>query len=333
MRIMKKLLGNLGNVWNTLPKEVPFIEVQKGSGTHTMVTIKQGIMYLHSTPYHAGIPTAQEIILDGLPAQELINALNSMGYAASFTSEATKERLHLLGSIITMEVENAPLPTTLNAFTSNTWRLLYPIYRVLQDVEADSDLALKQLYRDMASGIWLDYWADFFSIRREAGESDEDILRRFTTWLFNPKNNNVALKELLAYRLKDNNIDVRDLAPAQMEIIVDAKYTYDDAALHKIIRESKAAGVEYFLNYISKHSEDYRFHVADIIGKPFEESDTLGISGVLTFNETNIDTCFTLNASELGIDELFDSRSYPMPAEAGAVVLTENGEVIQQVTL
>jgi hypothetical protein len=361
---MRKLLNSLGDVWNTLPKEIAFLTIQKGTGTHTMVTIDRGTLNFHSVPFRSELPAKQEIILDGLTTAELISTINGMGYVVSLTSEAIEKGLDVHKPFVMIEVENVPLDATLNAFTSKLWKRLYPIYRTLRQAEMDIDLALKMLYVDMASGDWLDFWADFFSIKREPGESDNDFIRRFLTWLFNPKANNIALKELLAYRLKDNNIDVKDKAPSEFEVLVSTKYLHDSVALHKILSEAKAAGVEYFLRYIEDpFFDDYRLYISDAMGIPFDQSDhlvgkqlqkgaedTFGspqeayLSSIIgrIFDEnpyigvndpSNFGSCFTLMKSDLNSAELLQVNGAPTPLSYDVAIINVviAGNTVKQV--
>jgi hypothetical protein len=339
VRILRKLLDNLGDVWNKLPKEVPFLTIDRGTGTHTMMTVDEGTLYFHSAPFRSGLPQKQSITLKSMTTQELLDIIATMGYIVSLTSEAQEKGLDVHKPFILMEVENVAMGKTLTAFTSNLWRTMYPLYRVLRQAEFDTEQALKQLQRQLADGEWLDFWASFFSIEREPGETDNNFVRRFTMWLFNPKTNNVALKELLAYRLQDTDFDVRDKAPLQFEVYLGTKYLDQGTAdLHKIIQESKGAGIEYFLNYVvPTYAENYQLAAADFNGKPFADLATISValdkaledsyvqpSEVLQgmtmtsrraeayqIPQGNTESCFELGLSELnnpdeGVDALFD---------------------------
>lgn len=274
MKLLQSLLDNLGALWNTLPKEVPLVTLEQGNGKHTRVTIDQGILYFHSAPYHPGIPVRQELVLDELTAQELLDTVQQMGYTIAFTSEAQRAGIDTKSAFSLLEVRSQALPATLDSYTSNLWRVMYPIYRVLREAEYNSAKALQQLYRSQATGEWLDFWADFFNIKREANEDDQAFSRRFTMWIFNPKTNNVALEELLAYRLQDTNITVRDRAPAEFELVVGTKYIDDARDLHRILQEAKGAGIEYFLNYQADlMEENYPVTMADRHGKSYRQLD------------------------------------------------------------
>lgn len=308
MRLMYKLLDSLGDVWNLLPKSVPYVTIQRGTGAHTMVTVSEGALNFHSAPFRSNLPTKQEVLLDGMDTQTFIDTVQGMGYVVQLSDKALTLGLDALQPIVMIEVQDVRLDAELAAFTSNLWRRLYPIYRTLRKAENDIDLALKMLYADMATGDWLDYWADFFDMKRAPGEQDNDFVRRLLMWLFNPKTNNVALKELLAYQLKDNNIDVRDKAPAQFEVLVGVKYLSDASALHRILSDAKGAGIEYLLNYISDpYAEDYKVYLSDATGRPFQTLDELTIR----------------------MQSLFVESPYPSPLESYGLKLvrTETEEV------
>jgi hypothetical protein len=280
MRLMRKLLDNLGDVWNKLPKDRPYLTIAKGSGLHTRVTIEEGTMYLHSVAFRSEMPQRQAISLDGMSTSEVISTLTTMGYAVVPTTELIEDGVDSRKPYVLMEVDNVRIdgdqPAVLTSFHSKLWGQLYPIYRVLRQAGDDTEQALKQLNRTMADGTWLDFWASFFSIDREPNESDNSFVRRFTMWLFNPKTNNIAMKELLAYRLQDTNINIADRGPLQFALEVSTKYLQADtaAALHKILRETKGAGIEYFLNYMADPAfEDYRAWLADQTGMPFSSLD------------------------------------------------------------
>ncbi|MFS8214831.1 hypothetical protein [Paenibacillus sp. S29] len=246
MRILRKLLDNLGDKWNKLPKEVPFLTLGRGGGQHSRVTVDEGMLYFHTAPYRPELPDKQSVNLHGLTAAELLPVIRYMGYTAELAPEIL--RLDAV-PLALLEVENLSVDSTLNAFTSNVWRRMYPVYRVLRKAEADTDLALLQLDRNMASGRWLDYWGSFFGLQRRPGELAESFRRRFTMWVLNPKTNNVALQELLAYQLGESGgVEVYDKDPAVLGVRLDAKYTESADALsafRDILLENKGGGIAF----------------------------------------------------------------------------------------
>ncbi|KAF6569109.1 hypothetical protein G9G53_22740 [Paenibacillus sp. EKM206P] len=246
MRILRKLLDNLGDKWNKLPKEVQFLTLGRGSGLHSMVTVDEGVIYFHSAPYRMELPDKQFVNLQGLDAAGLIGAIHDLGYIADLTPGTIRQDAVPLALI---EVTNIPLDSTLNAFTSNVWRRIYPVYRALRKAEADTDLALLQLDRNMATGRWLDYWGSFFGLQRRPAELSESFRRRFTMWVLNPKTNNVALQELLAYQLGESGgVEVYDKAPAVLGVRLDAKYTESGevlSAFRSILLENRGGGIAF----------------------------------------------------------------------------------------
>ncbi|WP_025684585.1 hypothetical protein [Paenibacillus maysiensis] len=246
MRILKKLLDNLGDKWNKLPKEVPFLTLGRGTGPHSMMTVDEGVIYFHSAPYRRELPDKQAVKLHAMDTAGLIEAIRRLGYVADLEPETIRQDAVPLALI---EVTNIPIDSTLNVFTSNVWRRMYPVYRVLRKAEADTDLALLQLDRNMASGRWLDYWGSFFGLQRRPGELAESFRRRFTMWVLNPKTNNVALQELLAYQLGESGgVEVYDKAPAVLGVRLDAKYTESGevlSAFRSILLENKGGGIAF----------------------------------------------------------------------------------------
>ncbi|MDQ0719819.1 hypothetical protein QF049_001080 [Paenibacillus sp. W4I10] len=246
MKVLRKLLDNLGDQWNIQPKEVPYLVLGRGSGLHSMVTVDEGTLYFHSMPYRLKLPEKQSINLHGIDGLELLDAIRGMGYLAKLAPETLRADSVQL---VLIEVINEDINSTLNAFTSNVWRWMYPVYRTLRRAEEDTDLALLQLDRNMATGRWLDYWGSFFGMRRRPGELAESFRRRFTMWVLNPKTNNVALQELLAYQLGESGgVEVYDKAPAVIGVRLDAKYTGSVetlAAVRSILTENKGGGISF----------------------------------------------------------------------------------------
>lgn len=352
MNILKKLLDNLGDKWNKLPKDFPYMHIKKSSGLYDRVTIDAGCIYFHNALFRSDLPQKQVIALKGLEPNEVLQLIRSMGYEVELTADVA-DYLNV-GVLALIEVYNQALDVTLSAFSSGTWQRLYPLYRALRQAEMDTDQAILQLNRDMAKGDWLDYWASFFSLQRNPGENDNNFIRRFTMWIFNPKTNNIALKELLSYRLQDTNIDVRDKAPAEFELIVDTKYIEDSSDLHTILSEAKGAGIRYFLNYVSPgFVEDYKSYVAGAQGKPFAEMDVLNANVKALFSETfpnpketfstsigltenytlpasTYDDAFKLGMSVLGTGKL--GNRYTASQDVVKVTLTKNGQIVSEKT-
>ncbi|WP_156897646.1 hypothetical protein [Paenibacillus massiliensis] len=261
MRILKKLLDNLGDGWNTQTKEVPYLVLGRGAGLHSMVTVDEGTLYFHSTPYRPELPDKELVDLQGVNSEELVSAIRNMGYLAELAPEILRMDAVPLALI---EVTNIPLDSTLNAFTSNVWRRMYPLYRALRKAEADTDLALLQLDRNMATGRWLNYWGSFFGMQSRPGELVESFRRRFTMWVLNPKTNNVALQELLAYQLGESGgVQVYDKAPAVIGVRLDVKYTGSATALaemRSILLENKGGGIAFTVSVHVPVSIEHTFN-------------------------------------------------------------------------
>ncbi|AKG36079.1 hypothetical protein [Paenibacillus durus] len=347
MKLLRKLLDNLGDRWNKQPKEIPFLDLELGAGLHSRVTVDEGVLHFHTAPYRPDLPEKQSIALKGLDTDELLLLVQSMGYNAVAAAEGTDAGCRPLALI---EQRDMSIPVSFPAFSSGVWRRLYPLYRALRQADMDTDAALRQLNRTMSSGNWLDYWASFFAIQRNPRESDNQFVRRFTTWLFNPKTNNIALQELLSYRLQDTNIEVRDRAPAEFELLVGTKYLDDASDLHEILMEAKGAGIRYFLNYLTPTlAEDYRAYASDLHGRPFSELDVLSsilktvlsetyptpqeeLSVLVGFVEQHtlpsdgFKTAFRLGVSRLGQGKL--GNEYTAFQDVMTVTLRAAGEII-----
>lgn len=318
MGIMQKMLDSLGSVWSTLPKDIPAIKISRRAGPHRFITIDGGSIYFHSAPFRSDLPQKQVIVLDGLTLSDLATTIGRMGYNATITSEAITAGLHSMGAGTLLEVVNVAIDEEqpFASFTSDTWRLFYPIYRTLRRLDTDIDTAFTEVPLPLATGSWLDYWATFFSLTREPGETDSTFIRRILMWFFNPKTNNIALKELLSYQLNDNNVEVDDTTPANFQVTISTKYIDTADILHKIIKENKGGGIGYALNYVSddSYTEDWRLAVSDMQGKPFSSLDVMQIILSYAMNEEVYDTAASV-LEDIHMNALMNlSDEFPMVA-------------------
>jgi hypothetical protein len=276
MNMMYKLLKNVNKRWQTAPKDTAVVTIERASGKHTLVSIEGNQLYLHSSIYRSSLPSKQSIYLEDLTMDELVETINSMGYKASITSEGEKYRS--IGSFTLMPNQNIPIAKNgggeLTAFTSKVWKALFPVAMLLEQVNGDIDLAIRQMYMSSASGKWLEYWATFFNIKRTVGETDSRLLRRITTDIVNPKTNNRSIEELVQYML-DSPVKVDDVQPAQFSVKLDAsQMTYVDLA-HELILEIKGAGMDYFLNFEGTEQENVKSYLADRVGGDMENMLTM----------------------------------------------------------
>jgi hypothetical protein len=255
--------------------------------------VSEGTLYFHSLPFREDLPVKQTVVLDGMNISDLVTTIASMGYGATLLDESYASRK----ANVLLEIRDYTLTTTLQAFTSNTWKLLYPLYRILVQAEHDVEKALRQLYLGSATGKWLDYWATFFAIKRDAGESDNDFVRRFMMQLFNPKTNNIAIRELLVYRLKNTGaVDVTDDSPNTFKVTVDPLYFDNSDDLNKFIMDVKAAGVDYFLSFsVSPFTENYLVYLANANGAPIDALAKL----VIQTAQQLVEPAFTTPIEEL----------------------------------
>lgn len=254
--------------------------IQQGSGLYPLATITSTELAFHPTTYRSDMPIKQSILLDGYTVDELISAIEAMGYTATIDVTAEAKGFGSRKASILMGVINMPIVAgaTLTGFTSNLWQLLYPISRLLEALDADTDNAIQQMYATATSGKWADYWATYFNLRRLPGESDLALRKRVFVAIMNMKTNNIALKEIIQYVI-GGYADVTDVTPAQFRVDIDAKFINTVANVHQAIRDNKGGGIDYFINYLSTLLEDYKSYYKDLHGVNFNNSDVFGSGG------------------------------------------------------
>lgn len=260
MKMMKKLLSNVGKSWDKIPKDIAVIEVSQGSGGHSLVTIEDNSLYFHSQPYTSSLPIKQQIILEDLTLPALVEQINSLGYISSLSSEALKHKLQGRKAFTLSPIKNQPIrgKSKLTTFTSKLWETLYPLARLLEDTDRDIDTAISQMFVSISRGKWLDYWASFFNVKRLRNEEDSIFLRRMLMLMFNTRTNNVAIEELLRYRLRDNSITVNDISPAEFEVMLNLGYSEHVGELYELVNSVKGAGINYLLTYMNlEHDGDF----------------------------------------------------------------------------
>lgn len=279
MKMMRKLFQHVGKSWDKAPKDVPVIQIQKGTGLHTMFTIEANQLHFHSMSYNTDLPIKQSIVLEELTLEELVETINSMGYVASLTSEVIKYNLTARKSFTLMPAKNVSIimPAQMKTFTSKMWEMLYPIARLLEEADYDMDKAIAQMFATATRGKWLDYWASFFNIKRNYGESDSLLARRIFMTLVNLKTNNIAIEELVQYAVQ-SDAKVQDVEPGLFEVVVSPEFMDKSTILHPIIQSVKGAGIDYFLNYAKEYTEDYRSFVQDLTGEEFHHIDKMTVS-------------------------------------------------------
>lgn len=314
MKSMYQLLANLGRLWNQDPNAVPTLTLTQGTGQYGRVSIDQGVMYLHSGVYRADMPVRQTITLQGMSLTDLVATLQSMGYVASLTSEVgslvSSQALNLI------DVQNVDFDTTLSAFTSPLWKLFYPLNRLLNRTEGDMDLAIQQMTMPSSSGSWIDYWAGFINFVRNIGEADSDFLRRIYAYLFNPDVNNIALQELIKFRLSTDNVQVNDLSPLNFEVVTDPKWMGNSSDIDTILMQTKSAGVDYLYHYLGNYAENYEAYLSDKTGENFHNVDGMPMVA-LGFTEAQYGyqpstTEFTINQSNLDGSDTLGGSVYRM---------------------
>lgn len=285
MKMMHKLLGHLHRVWNTAPKDFGALVIEQGSSPSMLVTVDTQYLTIHSGSFRSDMPLKQALSLDDCTLSELTLQLSSIGYSAYLTQETIDRGYGGHKACVLMPCENIPLTTvTLKAFTSPLWQLLYPLARLLEELDNDSDRAIAQIYMNSTTGKWMDYWGTFFKIKRLVGESDIQLQKRIFLSLMNMKTNNIALQELLKYSTNGSAV-VTDYGPAEFEVFIDPEYMGTVSTVRQIIADAKGAGIDYFLNYRGIEEEDYRAHLTSLHGLDFSQSDKCSSTASLPFVE------------------------------------------------
>ena len=336
MLMMSKLLGNLGKLWNKAPKDFEALSIQRERGNHSFVTINTQQIIFHSTTYHKDMPNKQTILLEGHTLLELTETISSLGYVCSLTSEAIGKGYAERKAYTLMPVENVPIiyGSFFKVFTSPLWQLLYPLARVLEDLDYDTDDAINQLCAGSASRSWLDYWASFFKLTRAANESDADFEKRIFIKLLSVKTSAIAIQELLKHAVSGVSV-VTDVAPAQFSVTADPVYMDTAEAVRRIVNSAKGAGIDYFLNYQRTSEELFKAYFKDMYGEDFETSDKQGLQGETKVAErlpygyyVDQETAFKLGKSPLGTGgRKLLTKAYFLRDDSSAQLSMPNAEV------
>lgn len=268
MNMMHRLLSYVNNVWNTQAKEQVAIRLRKHNGYHSCVSVSANQLHLHTLKYSEALPVKQSVVLDNLTIEELATILEGMGYAVDVMQES-----HLTTSATTLiPQQNTRLDTDLCVFTSDVWRMLYPIANLLEMVKGDVDKAIQQMFLRSSSGKWLDYWASFFAVKRLIGESDGALIKRIILFLINPKTNNRSIEELMKLVL-GMDVEVADAEPSVFDVYLEADAMTATEESDRLLNQIKAGGVHFIYNYRKRLNEDYNGYVYDVYGKPVAQLD------------------------------------------------------------
>lgn len=273
MQMLRNLLEKLNRVWYDKSRILPGITLRKGTGTHKLVTVQGGSLYFHSLPFSKQLTQLQEVVLDELTVSELIAIITPMGYSVTLENASILEE----SALIILEADNRSLldnGETFYVFTSNIWRVMYPLHRKLNEAGRDVDMAVEQIMLPSASGEWLDYWVGFFKMKRLPDETDELLLRRAFLTISSVKANDIAIEELISYYI-ETNVKVLDYAPATFEIRVSPDNMAPTQAqkVHDLVKTLKGAGVAYLLNYFQLFEESYPNAFRSTQGVTFKDSN------------------------------------------------------------
>jgi hypothetical protein len=340
--MLQKLMNMINLKWAKNFQIAKPLNIGQGTGTNPYLTVRDGILYFHAYLNAPDMLPNQEIVLDGLLMSDLVTQITSMGYTVD-SSEG--QRLNLLGesALLIMDTENQPLSSvggvSLFAFTSNFHRVLYPIHRILTEHSGDVDKAIEQLMLPSTSGDWLDYWCSFFQIQRLPSEDDEGLLRRTLLTISSAKSNNTAMEELISYYIGTEAL-VMDSAASQIEVRVDPMYMDSAQKVRDIIATIKSAGVDYFINYQKKLTEDYDSSFFDKHGMTFDAMNGNSYTTQITFPiytedyqyiPPELQKTFYLNSGTLNTSTELLSHPKDRIVESLSMVMTDsNGNIVQQ---
>lgn len=340
MEMLRKLLNTINLKWAQKSRINPMLSIRKGTGTYSYMTIRQGSLYFHAYKQAEILSTSsyvQEVVLEGMTVGDLISTVSGMGYEVdtSETSGMISESALLIVDINGQDITDW---YKLYAFTSNWYRVLYPIHRVISQFNGDVDTAIEQLLAPSAKGEWLDYWAGFFKIKRLPDESDTLMLRRIMLTLTSAKSNNIAMEELIGYYI-GTRANVLDALPSQIEVRVDPQFMDSAVKVQEIIALLKGAGVDYFLNYQKPYTEDYKVYFRSVRGDSFgtiNEKFSLVTITLPVYTEDyqyippELQRGFKLNSSNLnGMWRLARSNK-KIVESVGMTMTNSSGDVIQQ---
>ena len=75
--------------------------------------------------------------------------------------------------------------------------VIQSIYDAFVMVDGDIDLMRLEMCLSTASGKWLDYWGDFFTVHRKLGEEDRPYAKRIIEYVIRPKTTIPAIKDYI----------------------------------------------------------------------------------------------------------------------------------------
>jgi len=81
--------------------------------------------------------------------------------------------------------------------------IIQSIYDSFLMVDGDLDLMRLEMCLATATGKWLDYWGDFFTVYRKSGEEDRDYSNRIIQYVIRPKTTIPAIKDYIVEYLNE----------------------------------------------------------------------------------------------------------------------------------
>jgi hypothetical protein len=208
------LLRELPSPWRKDPLAEPAIRITGPVGT--VVTLVDQVLTIHAelalAPYvrwneplgwnrsiwapNADAIRSGEIPLVGQSLDELRIQIGNAGAGATLIGLGARSTHVLLDQPDQASV-GPDTPVTLYAFTSHTWWFLSPMAAALDAAQTNVDVGLAQLDLLTAAGVFADRWGAYCGIPRRADEADADYTARIRHELLRPRENNLALADLL----------------------------------------------------------------------------------------------------------------------------------------
>lgn len=280
----------LKNLFRELPKyfnrdfqtQDVFEMTLKTSVNDKYVTIKDGNLYIHEFEFDETREEEMEIIdLMQFTINQLKTRLEQDYFNVSLIDDSYNDRL----AVLLEEVSNIAIEmgnfVDIKIVKSKNFEILIPISVILSRSKTDVQYLLKQMYLNAASGAWLDYWGQFFGVKRKSGEIDSIFSRRIFLKCFNPKTNNVAMEEYLS-NLFETDVTVEDIEPLKFNVVTTPSVlstTTSSQFLQEIINSIRPYGVFYTLFYQESFQENYRTYFTDKNGTDFKNSETATLQG------------------------------------------------------
>lgn len=160
-----------------------------------------------------------------------------------------------------MKYLNGIYKLNLSASTTVHNAVIQAIYDCFVKAHDDIDAMRLELCLTTATGIWLDYWGDFFAVYRKTGESDTDYSQRIISSIIQPKSTIPAVKDNIVTFLNTQ---------------YQTEYTREDVSITEPWKElAKYSHCGQLSNTARFYSPDYYTHAIMVISIPEDVSTEL----------------------------------------------------------